>query len=157
MAIFNLPVLQPAPARERMSEDGGRRQWPWGTQSGGVMYLGSSHPIHPSIHPSLSSLGFFLGFERWTVIKRSPFSFNQSCLPRACALFLHASSVSLSLRAWVASMSRVLALGLACWDPSHGRARQCNAMECNYMGAWPAVSGLPGPRRLAYMLCLFLH
>ena len=131
MDIFNLPVLQPAPARERMSEDGGRRQWPWGTQSGGVMYLGSSHPIHPSIHPSLSSLGFFLSFERWTVIKRSPFSFNQSCLPRACALFLHASSVSLSL-----SVRGLLAcLGFLHWDllagttPWQGKAMQCNGMQ----------------------------
>ena len=61
------------------------------------MYLGSPHPIHPSI---ISFFGFFLGFERCTVIKGSPFFFQPAC--RVHALFFSMHLLPLSVRALLA-------------------------------------------------------
>jgi hypothetical protein len=82
--------------------------------------------------------------------KAIAFSFNlaAACM-RSFSPCIFSLSLSLSLSAWVASMSRVLALGLVCWGSgTHPMARQRDAI----MGAWPAGSGLPGPRRLLHAL-----
>jgi hypothetical protein len=60
MAIFNFPVAAPAPAPAYLQARRKKTMAVGDTQSGGVMYLGSPHPIHPSIHPSISIQdGFF--------------------------------------------------------------------------------------------------